>query len=190
LEKKDDPIVEQILDERIKKGKFEYLVKWKGLENAKSNTWEPVQNIGQYQHLIDAFEKKLMESKRAQDTTEKVDKPESRRRVSLDKPTTKKVEEANSSNGIKTVEKTKKVEEATSSNGTKHVEKTKQKEVTKPKKVKDKKEEVEDVYVIESLLKKNGSKYLVKWENYSKEHNTWEPKSSIPANIVQVSYWL
>ena len=169
---------------------MEYLVKWKGSHNRQDKTWEPVQNIGQYQHLIDAFEKKLMESKRAQDTTEKVDKPESRRRVSLDKPITKKVEEANSSNGIKTVEKTKKVEEATSSNGTKNVEKTKQKEVTKPKKVKDKKEEVEDVYVIESLLKKNGSKYLVKWENYSKEHNTWEPKSSIPANIVQVSYWL
>ena len=31
-EKKDDPIVEQILDERIKKGKFEYPVKYWGID--------------------------------------------------------------------------------------------------------------------------------------------------------------
>jgi hypothetical protein len=36
--------VDQILDKRIKKGRTEYLVKWKGYSN-EENTWEPTQNL-------------------------------------------------------------------------------------------------------------------------------------------------
>jgi len=43
----------------------------------------------------------------------------------------------------------------------------------------------EDVYNIEALLEKKGSKYLVKWENYSKAWDTWEPKTSIPKFILK-----
>merc|ERR1711892_785381 len=43
----------------------------------------------------------------------------------------------------------------------------------------------EDVYNIESLVKKNGAKYLVKWENYPADQNTWEPKVSIPGFILK-----
>ena len=43
-----------------------------------------------------------------------------------------------------------------------------------------------DVYNIESLVKKQGSKYLVKWENYPADQNTWEPKASIPKFILKV----
>ena len=46
-------------------------------------------------------------------------------------------------------------------------------------------------YLIEKLLDKRyprpeGMKiqYLVKWENYGNEHNTWEPKSSLPDTII------
>ena len=38
-------IVEKILDERKKKGKTEYQVKWLGWEDEKDRTWEP------YNHL-------------------------------------------------------------------------------------------------------------------------------------------
>merc|ERR1712129_685830 len=55
----------------------------------------------------------------------------------------------------------------------------------KPKKEKKPSQIKEDVYIIESLTKKNGSKYFVKWENYSHEFNTWEPKASIPEFIVK-----
>ena len=44
----------------------------------------------------------------------------------------------------------------------------------------------EDVYNIEALMEKKGSKYLVKWENFPEDQNTWEPKSSIPALILKV----
>jgi len=214
-----EPIVEQILDERIKKGKFEYLVKWKGRDNAKDNTWEPVQNIGQYQHLIDAFERQLMESKRNQDNTETVEKREPRRKVSIEKAptknseddkndnekeklTTKKTEEAKNAIDTekpakKTTEKSKNINDSEKTpqkktNGSKSdqskkvdkPEKSKTKENKKKAEVKNNAEE-EEVYIIESLLEKKGAKYLVKWENFTKEYNTWEPKSSIPANIVQ-----
>jgi len=42
-----------------------------------------------------------------------------------------------------------------------------------------------DVYNIETLIEKKGSKYLVKWENYPEDQNTWEPRSSIPAFILK-----
>merc|ERR1711935_1145032 len=43
----------------------------------------------------------------------------------------------------------------------------------------------EDVYNVEALIEKKGSKYLVKWENFAEDQNTWEPKSSIPDFILQ-----
>ena len=37
--------VETILEKRLKKGKAEYLIKWKGFDNEDDNTWEPVENL-------------------------------------------------------------------------------------------------------------------------------------------------
>ena len=34
--------VETIINKRVRKGKIEYLVKWKGWDNPDDNTWEPV----------------------------------------------------------------------------------------------------------------------------------------------------
>ena len=44
----------------------------------------------------------------------------------------------------------------------------------------------DDVYNIESLVEKKGSKYLVKCENYPEDQNTWEPRSSIPLFVLKV----
>jgi len=43
----------------------------------------------------------------------------------------------------------------------------------------------EDIYNIEALVSKKGTKYLVKWENFPHEQNTWEPRSAIPPFIVK-----
>jgi len=43
----------------------------------------------------------------------------------------------------------------------------------------------EEIYIIESLIKKNKNKYLVKWENFPEDQSTWEPKSSIPKFILE-----
>ena len=48
----------------------------------------------------------------------------------------------------------------------------------------------EDIYTIEALIAKKGSKYLVKWENYPHDQNTWEPRSAIPPFIVKVIRFL
>ena len=46
---------------------------------------------------------------------------------------------------------------------------------------------LEEVYIVEALLEKKGSTFLVKWENYDKDWNSWEPRTGLPAFIVKVS---
>jgi len=58
-------------------------------------------------------------------------------------------------------------------------------EEPKKKKSKVEQEPQDDVYIIESLKEKKGSQFLVKWENYPDEENTWEPRSSIPDYVLQ-----
>ena len=48
--------VEKILEKRTKKGKTEYLIKWKGYEDEAENTWEPVANLD-CEDKIQEFEK-------------------------------------------------------------------------------------------------------------------------------------
>ena len=58
---------------------------------------------------------------------------------------------------------------------------------SKPKVKKVKNVSKEDkVYTIEALLEKEGSMFLVKWENYSSLLNSWEPRDGIPPFIVKV----
>ena len=45
----------------------------------------------------------------------------------------------------------------------------------------------EAVYNIEALVAKKDGEYLVKWENYPEEENTWEPAWCIPDSILEVS---
>merc|ERR1712106_875423 len=48
--------VETIVNKRLRKGKPEYLVKWKGWEDPDDNTWEPVANL-ECHELIAEYEK-------------------------------------------------------------------------------------------------------------------------------------
>lgn len=54
--------VEKILEKRMKKGKAEYLIKWKGYDDEAENTWEPVDNLD-CDDKIQEFEKKHKASK-------------------------------------------------------------------------------------------------------------------------------
>jgi len=173
-------VVEKILDERIKKGKFEYLVKWRGYERATDNTWEPVQNLGQYQHLIDAFERNLMESKREKDITEKVVELETRKRESQGKQNVAEFEK-----DMKPLQKMNSKEGKNRLNDSKSKGLKENRDKQKVEQEKKQTMENDEIFIIESLLKKNGSKYLVKWENYSEEYNSWEPRESLPPNVLQ-----
>jgi len=169
-EEEDEFVVEKILEVRTgKKGKAEYLIKWKNYDNEEDNTWEPVSNIDGYKHLIDDFEKTLMADTKVQEKTANDVEPE-------DSIKPKKKEKASE---VEEVKKSAEIKED-------DVEAPKKKKEPKPTKKEKKSAKVqEDVYIIESLTKKNGSKYLVKWENYPSDQNTWEPKSSIPEFIIK-----
>eukprot|EP00092_Neocalanus_flemingeri_P032429 GFUD01035270.1.p1 GENE.GFUD01035270.1~~GFUD01035270.1.p1 ORF type:complete len:166 (+),score=58.41 GFUD01035270.1:57-554(+) len=49
--------VETIVNKRLRKGKAEYLVKWKGWEDPDDNTWEPIAHLD-CKELIKEYEEK------------------------------------------------------------------------------------------------------------------------------------
>jgi hypothetical protein len=50
--------VENIIEKRVtKKGKVEYLVKWKTFDDIVETTWEPASNLLSVNDMIDKFEK-------------------------------------------------------------------------------------------------------------------------------------
>lgn len=59
--------VEKILDKRIINRKTQYLVKWKGFDEAE-NTWEPKSNLSKCQQLIKEFEKRKKLTNQKQST--------------------------------------------------------------------------------------------------------------------------
>ena len=60
VEPEEDYEVEEILEKRVvKKGKIEYLVKWKNFEDPADNSWEPSSHLEAVQDLVDKFEKDL-----------------------------------------------------------------------------------------------------------------------------------
>ena len=56
----DDYEVEKIMDKRVaKKGKVEYLVKWKNFDDPVDYTWEPENNLDDVKDLVAKFENEL-----------------------------------------------------------------------------------------------------------------------------------
>ena len=56
-------IVEAIIGRRIKKGKKEYLIKWKGYPESQA-TWEPERNLKNLKEILKHYDKLLERSKK------------------------------------------------------------------------------------------------------------------------------
>ena len=59
-DEEEDFEVEKILEKRLtKKGKIEYLVKWKNFDDPSETSWEPAANLKAVQDIIEKYEKEL-----------------------------------------------------------------------------------------------------------------------------------
>jgi len=78
--------VELIRNKRIKKGKNEYLIKWKGYDNEEDDTWEPEDNLD-CKEKIEEFEKnykKDKDVKKPKDAEKPKEKEKDKKRKSED----------------------------------------------------------------------------------------------------------
>jgi len=71
---KEDYVVEKILNRRVKGGRVEYFLKWKGFSH-NDNTWEPEDNLNCHE-LIKAYEEQRQE-KEAKEGKKKDEEPSS-----------------------------------------------------------------------------------------------------------------
>merc|ERR1719500_1609780 len=69
--------VETIVSKRLRKGKAEYLVKWKGWEDPDDNTWEPIGNL-ECHELIEDYEKKHGGADSSEPKSKSAKKPDTR----------------------------------------------------------------------------------------------------------------
>ena len=192
----------------LKKREDKFLVKWKGLAKDES-TWETRNSIPdailkffennpkKYGQPYPAMENVTIEVEAILDKREKGKKTEYLVKwKDYDQPSDNTWETAkNLGKSViedferKISEKQKEVEDSKNSPSDNKKRKSKEIPQTTPKRNEKKeksKKVAQEEYIIETLVKREGNKYLVKWENFPMAQNTWEPRSSIPEFILEV----
>ena len=197
--------IEKLLEKKGNK----YFVKWEGYSD-KDNTWEPAGSIPQ--HILKFYEEDP--SRYGQPYPDEVeleaekilDKKMKGKKVeylvqwkNFDDPILNPSWEDSTNLSVEligefehSIEKKKEKIAATNGSGTSQkrreslTQKTPNRRDSLPKAEprSASKSKATNVFIIESLLKKEANKYLVKWENYPASQNTWEPKSAIPKFVL------
>jgi len=155
-------------------------VRWKNFDDPEEDTWETASNLGE--EIVKEFEKKLEKNAR-RSSINGVSKIETPVRESSRTPKSKSNKAETPVRETSRTPRTKSEKVETPLNKTSRT--PREKPVNTMSDVERAKlKNAKKVYQIESLLKKEANKYLVKWEGFPSSQNTWEPKSHISGFIL------
>ncbi|XP_039675793.1 chromo domain-containing protein cec-1-like [Perca fluviatilis] len=169
VKEEEEYVVEKVLDRRDVKGRVEFLLKWEGFSD-EDNTWEPQENLDP--DLITEYMQKHKETE---------EKKEGKRKVfseawgdSEERGSKRKKEEEPSAD-VKLM-----------TGAGKKDKKADEEQPAAPPAASAVKEEEE--YVVEKVLDRRDVKgrveFLLKWEGFSDEDNTWEPQENLDPDLI------
>ncbi|KAK3094693.1 hypothetical protein FSP39_004990 [Pinctada imbricata] len=154
-------VVEKILDNRVKNGKTEYLIKWKNYHESE-NTWEPEENIEAVE-LLARYKKKVHSATKAERFSKLKKKLEQIKSRSPDR------EEKKEKSPTPTTEKSPAAEPKL------HPSSHPEKFVVER--------------VLEEREKDGRKEYFLKWRGYPHSDNTWEPAENVDCpDLIRIFY--
>lgn len=171
--------VEAIVEKRLKRGKVEYLIKWKGWSH-DDNTWEPKANLD-CEKIIENFEKKLNDSQSTKkSTTEKSSRKKlgDEESVSINESEKRKSSRASLEKESNTSVSKDKRSDKKSNRGEKDND--------------DKDDPSEDCIAQEIIDHRSGkggkTEYLIKWKGKKSKENSWEDSKSAKLKDIIKEY--